>query len=392
MSRILRRPMFRGGRVDSRGTGIASGLSYNNGGRVGYFQDQKGGVVLGKDLIANNIFSGTPRSKDYIEKQQFYKKYVPKTLEDITADYNKLMQQKEDDLLMTMGIDDYSGFQNTVAEDLDYYRDPEGGMKKYFHDAKAKDDAARKEAAKYDVTIEEVINNQPTEGETREEFEERIRRENAEELQALIDSRMSKGTPEEEIEKNKKIFQKAYGSGRVDDASTMALSFASKALKEGATVKSAFGEFFEDESKRPSESKKYKDAATTAAINAYLTGQTSFKKFEDELGLYSKKLSMKTRADKEALEDMTLAQIGGATRNQGTSASAKRKENAQSWLDYRRNKLGAKYVKDFNSKKADVKDLFIEEYVGEFFLDQQTGEFFEIIRLEDGTIGKARRG
>jgi hypothetical protein len=37
MSRILRRPMFRGGRVDSRGTGITSGLDdsgYMNGGRV----------------------------------------------------------------------------------------------------------------------------------------------------------------------------------------------------------------------------------------------------------------------------------------------------------------------------------------------------------------------
>ena len=34
MSRILRRPMFRGGRVDSRGKGIASGLSYNKGGTV----------------------------------------------------------------------------------------------------------------------------------------------------------------------------------------------------------------------------------------------------------------------------------------------------------------------------------------------------------------------
>jgi len=33
MSRILRRPMFRGGRVDSRGTGITSGLA--DGGRVG---------------------------------------------------------------------------------------------------------------------------------------------------------------------------------------------------------------------------------------------------------------------------------------------------------------------------------------------------------------------
>ena len=43
MSRILRRPMFRGGRVDSRGTGITSGLSYNKGGRVGL---KKGGVLL----------------------------------------------------------------------------------------------------------------------------------------------------------------------------------------------------------------------------------------------------------------------------------------------------------------------------------------------------------
>ena len=36
MSRILRRPMIRGGRVDSYGTGIASGLGYAKGGRVGY--------------------------------------------------------------------------------------------------------------------------------------------------------------------------------------------------------------------------------------------------------------------------------------------------------------------------------------------------------------------
>ena len=36
MSRILRRPMFRGGPVDSRGTGITANLGYNNGGRVGY--------------------------------------------------------------------------------------------------------------------------------------------------------------------------------------------------------------------------------------------------------------------------------------------------------------------------------------------------------------------
>ena len=53
MSKILRRPMFRGGAVDSRGTGITSGLmdtpKYATGGRVGY---QNAGVVTGGDLIS----------------------------------------------------------------------------------------------------------------------------------------------------------------------------------------------------------------------------------------------------------------------------------------------------------------------------------------------------
>ena len=46
MSRILRRPMFRGGPVDSRGTGITSGLM--DGGRVGF--DNGGSLTLGKDI------------------------------------------------------------------------------------------------------------------------------------------------------------------------------------------------------------------------------------------------------------------------------------------------------------------------------------------------------
>ena len=47
MSRILRRPMFRGGgKVSSYGNGIASGLA--SGGRVGY---ESGGDILQKNII-----------------------------------------------------------------------------------------------------------------------------------------------------------------------------------------------------------------------------------------------------------------------------------------------------------------------------------------------------
>ena len=42
MSRILRRPMFRGGRVDSRGTGITSGLM--DEGQIG------GGTIYGEQM------------------------------------------------------------------------------------------------------------------------------------------------------------------------------------------------------------------------------------------------------------------------------------------------------------------------------------------------------
>jgi len=260
MSRILRRPMFRGGRVDSRGTGITSGLSYQKGGRVGYAD---AGVVTGGGLMANNIFSGTPRTKDYLEKQQFYQKYKPKTLADITADYNKMMQQKENDLLMTMGIDDYSGFQDKVAEDLSYYRDPQGGMMKYFQEAKAKDDAARADAAKYDVTIEEVINNQ-------------IKNNNA-----GTTTGTGKGTGEPSSDDllniDKEKFAKLLGGdkARGEDISNMLLSFAGKALKDDATVKSSFSEFFEEEAKRPSSKTKVDQAAAQLAINKYIKGEIS---------------------------------------------------------------------------------------------------------------------
>ena len=55
MSRILRRPMFRGGRVNSYGTGIASGLA--DGGRVGF---RTGGSYLTlPDPVTNNPIGRT---------------------------------------------------------------------------------------------------------------------------------------------------------------------------------------------------------------------------------------------------------------------------------------------------------------------------------------------
>ena len=80
MSRTLRRPMFRGGRVSSYGTGIASGLA--EGGRVGFrtggsYLAANQGMVLGSDLM--NFVKQNPKygSLDFantLNPKQLYSK------------------------------------------------------------------------------------------------------------------------------------------------------------------------------------------------------------------------------------------------------------------------------------------------------------------------------
>jgi hypothetical protein len=59
MSNILRRPMFRGGRVSSYGNGIASGLGYATGGRVGF---KVGGISMSSipKSVYSSIFGSGP--------------------------------------------------------------------------------------------------------------------------------------------------------------------------------------------------------------------------------------------------------------------------------------------------------------------------------------------
>ena len=65
MSRILRRPMFRGGPIDSRGSGITANLGYNNGGRVGY---QNAGLVTLQDILKSSPQTKQQVNEDNAEK------------------------------------------------------------------------------------------------------------------------------------------------------------------------------------------------------------------------------------------------------------------------------------------------------------------------------------
>jgi len=255
-------------------------LAYEDGGRVG-FKDRG---FVGGDLMANNIFSGTPQTKDYFKDKQFYENYKIRSEEDIAKDYEDMMRQKEDDLTMTYGVDDLSGYGKSVAGDLDFYRNPQGGMKKFFQEEKAKDDAARIAAAKVDVTLPELINTQ---------------------LKNNKSTITGKGTGGDEtvdrkkiMEDNKELFAELLGGkkARGEDISNMLLSFAGKALKPEATVKGAFGEFFEEEAKRPSSKTKVDQAAAQLAINQYIKGEISRAELNKLIAMNSMKTNLGDRA------------------------------------------------------------------------------------------------
>jgi hypothetical protein len=112
MSNILRRPMFRGGRVDSRGTGITSGLDYAQGGSV---NTPKRGLVNGPGGYAGRVsMSGIPSD---IYNSIFGKKTAPisppVTGGDITT---KLLPQSFLSLMEGLGgFTRYSGIPLTIA-------------------------------------------------------------------------------------------------------------------------------------------------------------------------------------------------------------------------------------------------------------------------------------
>ena len=54
--------MFRGGPVSSYGTGIASGLGYNTGGRVGY--SNGGGIITLQDIPVSYTHLTLPTNRE----------------------------------------------------------------------------------------------------------------------------------------------------------------------------------------------------------------------------------------------------------------------------------------------------------------------------------------
>ena len=112
MSKILRRPMFRGGPVDSRGTGITSGLTDKpKRGLV----DEPGGYAGYGDILAQTQFN---------QNRERNKQFTYQSVLDRMNDYyNKLYTGgvNEDDFKGTFDGINYDKKMKTIGDQFDKY-------------------------------------------------------------------------------------------------------------------------------------------------------------------------------------------------------------------------------------------------------------------------------
>jgi len=304
MSRILRRPMFRGGRVDSRGTGITTGLDRPGMQGGGMPPATTGGSLLQR---ATDFFTkpalgldGQPIQvprRNFAEDAMFFigpgkfakmggyfptglnifkemgkrnlsssKELVPfKETPFLSNQYfRNLIQPYTSGMKETLkstgqGIKDY-GITGVLGLGGTGY-----GLSKMYEGFKN-----RQEGTEPPVTEEEQTELSP----------EQIR---IQELENLIkkmteaETKPKETDMEESVEIDKEKFAKLLGrdKARGQDIADMLLSFSSKALAPEADVKSAFAEFAADEVKRPSRTRAIEDNAAALAINKYIKGEIS---------------------------------------------------------------------------------------------------------------------
>ena len=317
--------MFRGGPVDSRGTGITSGLSY--GGRVGLQgggMPPTGGVVTGRALM--NVSQPPKYSRPIgppagslrgpIGGRSFRFPMLSSqaraamglgfpSLSTLglmslpfapTAAMAAMNMPKTDAALQFMKDAPDFTFDETNIDVGDFYDelsrknkegtpistldafllDPETGTyPKFMGRLEDREKRAAIEKAKIGKQTENPLDDKE-QALTADQI--RIL-----ELEKLIEG-MTKVEPkakdtdtEESVEIDKEKFAKILGKdkARGQDISDMLLSFSSKALAPDATVKSAFAEFAADEVKRPSRARKIDDSAAALAINKYIKGEIS---------------------------------------------------------------------------------------------------------------------
>ena len=270
MSKILRRPMFRGGPVDSRGTGITSGLM--DGGRVGL--NTGGDLILGGQLNPN--LRNLNKMNSYIPVGQI------EEIETETDDrgflqkfYDTLNPSKE---TIENRLTEQDEATTTFDEKMENI-----GIVTNEQKQKIADEAAAKATVggREDPDVENArIQQENYEKNKKSQLEQILSGSTEESTEASMDDIKAQAERFREIlgADNKKKLKDA----RIGDASDYLLKFFEGSQREGATVGSAAADVAGFATSKDSKTERAKAAiektdqtASALAINDYISGKKS---------------------------------------------------------------------------------------------------------------------
>jgi len=304
MSRILRRPMFRGGPVSSYGTGIAAPLvpGYQGGGQIG------GGIIYGKPMADGRYGFALPKKQNLFNVEDVIgETQVGGDLSHLHApDFQPIPTVNEVAQDEAGKIDEV----DTVGEE----KVVNTTDKKIPRKAPRTGEIRMVDNPNYEPptkTVERTIRGVTTTGqvpmsdaeiaavEKEGEWGPGVDGEQHIPTNALLQDDNDEVVPElsakEMVAENKELFAELLGvkKARGADISDMLLGFAGA---EGDDTWSKFKSFTRDEAKRPSRVQKLEDTAAGLAIQDYIAGKRSKEQMKALTGKidyeYDKKLKM----------------------------------------------------------------------------------------------------
>ena len=330
MSKILRRPMFRGGPVDSRGTGITSGLM--DGGRVGY---EKGNLVLGGDLYSKDDYSKfITNYADSIKSPALYRSIFTKdddgnvvVKEDSDFSYENLFGKATgntvDEKGKFVGESVYANLDSKIgdAQSKGSFLPPPPGTDALARAIKSDVTADLKESGQFDTSS---VPRGPAElgMTTREQPDdppEPNDPNNNNEQVTEVDAKTL-------MRENAELFKEFLGEGnekklkdaRISDASDYLLKFFEGSQKEGATVGSSAADVAAFATAKDSKTERAKaqiekgdQTATALAINDYIAGKRSKEATDQLITKLGLSAELKKGNVKEQIRDATV-KLGGS--------------------------------------------------------------------------------
>ena len=389
MSRILRRPMFRGGQViDSRGTGITSGLM--DGGRVGY---NNGDLVTGGKLVkdatvpldfntlANTKFSAAVPfgyTSPVINQGGAAEKTIKEKVEEKVEEAPQKVSMIDDFSLSEMPYDVIPSEQDILTNKLQ-------NITKKANDGKFLNNEERDLAEKYGI----VYGRDLFDNEDRASIEEKninlantaeIKPDVVEPKNENVDSNVIKellGEGEEKpeidaktaVEENKKLFAELLGAdkARGQDIGDMLLRFAAA---PGSTTQEKFQTYLQAESQAgKGRAEKINETAAALAINDYVAGKRS----KEQIKQLKEVATFKDSLGNKFTEN--LIKIAGP----GTIPNASHIESALRTTYPGKNVTRYKSTDEVKTTAADT---------GTFLLEEDTKRAFLIV---DGTTGKKKQ-